>query len=668
MDQLCKSRVWGGAFLSAGLAAAVIGCAGSGAGTPSGNNKVLSGNNQAVAVGVITAKVTAGGMAVPLAVLKSVSPTGVPSRLRPAALTPVPSMGLWMSAAVSGKTLTLKYFTDAQGKNPAGQITVSSTETIGSSYSYPVTFTASGQLTGGNIPLSIDASNPLVITFTDSKANTMMGRFDFTKDNVVFSLSLSLNDQGALGASDSISASYNYHYLGVPVPVSVKLTSLNATGSGNNPVTKVVGSAAISVQNPLTGSAVTGNGTGTLDLTAGTFGLSNVTGDLTGLLTLYKISTDSLNVSIGSGFHDVINNASTFNLGSLLTSTGATNGGTGGGGFQAPKAIQGTGSVTVEAALGDGEMVGFALDSSNQSTGYYWASPTAAPLTLDAPTNGSHTAAHGIASYSNQTVIVGSYTAQGGTVQPCFWIDTTGTHVFRAYAATSMLTYGGVFQGISANGNTIVGYSYDQAFNEQPIAYMSGSFYPLKTDGRSGNLRAVAADNANDILGAGNGSQPVPGVWKAVSVNMTTHTIDTPFTALGNDNLGGSPQALHMSDNGVVVGGDGFNAFYWRSADGFQTHLLPAGENFGVMGYGVNHAGTQFGGALFQSSPATNSDLAFWPSLTGAPVDVTAKLGSSVGTYKNLAGFFVLDDGSIIAIGTTSGSTSPQFVYIQNKG
>jgi hypothetical protein len=358
----------------------------------------------------------------------------------------------------------------------------------------------------------------------------------------------------------------------------------------------------------------------------------------------------------------VIPNATTFNIASLLAASGVGGGSTG---YQAPVAVQGSGGVTVEQTLGDGEMVGFALDSSNRSTGYYWPSPTAAPQTLPAPTGGSHTAAHGIATYSGQTVIVGSYQDSNGIVQPCFWTITSGA--FQPYTANGTLAYGGVFQGISANGNTIVGYSIASNAMQQPMAYISGTLYPLPSDGRYANLRAIAVDNNNNILGGGDGSAPVPGVWSQVSVNASG-SITTPFKALPElSGVSGAPQATHMSDNGVIVGGDGQNGLYWQPSDGFVAHALPIGSNAGAMGYGVNHAGTQAAGNLYATSPSTVEGIAFWSSLTGAPVDVSAKLGSLQGNYQNPTGLFILDDGSIIATAFSPPSTNLQFIYIQNK-
>ena len=655
----CLSRKASFATCAAVIIALSTGCGGgSGGGAGNANNKIISGQNLGVAIGVADSKAAVAGIAVPFVVLALASPAPiVPDLARSSktrgGLTAVAGLNLYSSSVVAGKTLTLSFFSDAAGQHKVGTITVVSTETIGSSYTYPVAFHATGSITGGSIPLSGD----FTATFTDSKgANTLAGSLNLTSNNIALMFNLSLNDSGAVGSNGTITASLNYNFQGSQIPITTTLSGLSG-----GPTTSITGAAAITATVPILGNQ-TGSGTGTLDILDDTFTLDVTAGGLQGLLEAYDGGKDTLTVTpVGGGTPVVIANASTFNIASLLTAT--TTGGTGTSGYQAPLAIQGTGTVSVEATLGDGEMVGYSRDTTNATTGYYWASPTAAPEALDAPANGTHTSAHGIATYSGQTVIVGSYQDSSGVTQPCFWILTNGA--FKPYAASSTLPNGGVFQSISPNGNTIVGYSFTSAEEQQPIAYFSGTFYNLPITSQV-NVRAIAVDNNNDILGTGYGSAPVPGVWPHVAV--TNGAITTAFQPLAEPSgIGETPEAFHMSDNGVIVGTDGFNALYWKSSDNFAPHVLQLGDNAGVNAYGVNHAGTQATGSLFATSPATTYDIAYWSSLTASPTDVSTKLGSLQGSYTSPAGFFLLDDGSIIAMATVPPSTVSHYIYIQKK-
>ena len=645
-------------------ASIMAGCGGGGGGgsTPLSNNKILTVANLGTAVGVASVKSEVAGIAVPFAILSATSPTqkGALQRATPG-LAAVPGMGLYVMKAVSGKTLTLSFFTDIAGKDPAGTIVATSNETLGSAYTYspnPLTLHATGSITGGAIPLTAD----FTIQFTDAKgANTLVGTLDLPQDQVNLNLNLSLDDLGNVGSAGTISSTYTYSFSGLSVPTTTTMTNLVGT-----PVTPGSFPAAISGDATVSGSvpgfgAETGTGTADLNLATGSFNLTLTGGSLKGLLDVFDPGHDTLSVTPpGGGTPTTIQNVTSFPISSLLTVPPVST-----PGYQAPVAIQG-GNVTVEQTLGDGEMVGLALDSTNQTTGYYWPSPTAAPQPLDAPTGGSHTAAYGIATYSGQTVVVGSYQDASGLVQPCFWIDTSGA--FKPYTASGSWPNGGAFQAISANGNTIVGYAYSSRQVQQPIAYISGSLYSLSGDGRSTNLRAIAVDNSNDILGAGDGGMPVPGVWPKASVDTTTSKILTAFKPLPGLNANeGFPEAFHISDNGVIAGGDGIYGLYWQSSDGFAVHEVPLGAGSSTFAYGINHAGTQFTGQIYAGSPAITGDLAYWPSLTSAPVDVSAKLGSLQGSYENVAGFFLLDDGSMIAISNTPKTTTTQFIYIQKK-
>ncbi len=652
------------AIAGAGIIALVLGCGGSGG--LGGNNgkggggakKTLTATNFNIATGLVMAKATTAGVAVPFAVLNSLNPK--PGHLRGAATTwtPVPGMELFESSQVSGKTLTLNFATDAAGKNKAGSVVAQSSQTLGSTYKYPVSFDVNGNITGGSVPLQAQ----FTLTLTDAlHANTLKGALLLTNDGTNVGFDLSLDDQGNVASDGTILATYTYTNQGLPVPLLVEFTQLSGT-----PLTAINSKMAYVTANiPFLGEE-DGTGTGSLDLVDGTVTLTISDGALKGLVESFNAGKNVLTVTAAGGFQQVIDNATTVSLASLLTTPATTTTTTtsGGSGYAAPIVVKGSGSITVSQALGDGEMVGYGMDSTYRSTGYYWASPTASPVTLSAPAGGSHTAAYGIESSGGLEQIVGSYQAKSGLLQPALWVLKSGT--WQPNAITTVFPYGGVFEGISPNGkNTIVGYSYTATQTQVPFAFIGGVAYLLPTDNRFGNLRAIAVDDNNNVLGAGDGGTPAPGVWANISI--TGGSIKTPFKALpGLNGIGGATTAYQMSDNGVIVGGNGLNGIYWQATNGFAPNEFALGSNAGSTAYGINHAGTMATGQLYAASPSTTSDVCVWPTLSGAPVDVTKKLGATQGAIQNPAGFFLLNDGSIVALASAK-SGGLQFLYIQSK-
>jgi hypothetical protein len=394
----------------------------------------------------------------------------------------------------------------------------------------------------------------------------------------------------------------------------------------------------------------------------------------------------SLTMATSEGLQQVLDDPSLFNIGGLATSsgstttTGATTGttsGTTGGTYQTPIAIsgiQGESSHSVEQALPDGEMVGTSLDQYGVPQALYWASPTSKPIPLPTPTGYIYSSAHGIAAYASTIVIVGSSDNNHGVVQPTEWIANAGTTSFGAYDPDSGINgisdpKGGEFEGISANGNAFVGYTLDATNVQHPFYYdpMNSIQYVLKGDGRTSNLRAIAVDNYNDVLGAGDGATPTPGTW--IAVKGSSGQVTAPFQTLASTNGTnyGSLQAYHMSSTGVIAGADASKAYYWSRSDNYAPHALPLGAFIAGGAIGVNDAGTLFAGSV-QASTSSAPDLGFWAGATIKPVDVSSaiKNGSS---YKDLAGFFILKDRSLICADVTG--TSPlettNYLYVQLK-
>ena len=471
-----KGKVFG----LAALVSVLVGCGGGGGGSSSGggggggnSNLVLLGDNAEFAVGITNAKSQIVGSTVAFGILEKVTPSpsfhlGNSFGTRTSGgSTLIPGLNLYQTTTISGKTMTLAYTTDQAGHNKVGQLVATCSQTIGSGYTFPVTFTIKGDITGGSIPIHAY----FTITLLDSQgANTMKGVLNLTKDNMDLKLDLSLDDAGKVGNSGSLTITYNYAVQGLSIPTTTVLTNL--TGG---PSTTINGDAKVSatVLDPTVPSI--GTGTGKIDLVNGTVTLNLTSGDLAGLLATFNGGSDTLTETTSSGLNKVFTQVSTYVITTLKSSAGNLNNFA----FHNPVQVPGDGRVFVQQALGNGEMVGYSLDSQNASTAYYWASPTTYPVVLDPPAGATHAAAFGIAQYASQTVVVGNY--QIGTVtQPCFWMRPNGSGVFKTTKATA-LPNGGSFTAISANGNTAVGYQYDTNFVEKPMAYISGT--PLASNG-----------------------------------------------------------------------------------------------------------------------------------------------------------------------------------------
>lgn len=675
-------REWCFALAGATAVGVIIGCGGGGGGggggtagstagsTSGGNNtKVLTGANLDIAIGVTNAKATAAGSAVPFMLLKQVTPTFIARPSRDP--VKIDALGLWVtSKTLTGGDLETDYFTTANASvsSQVGAIKIHPTGTAPA-----ITYTAVGQITGGNIPMTLNnPDKPLKIAFTDKVANTMTGELvlpqsSTVKQQITLDLNLNMNDSHQVGGGVTVVYTYQADLGGgfiVPIGTTTTLSGISGT------VDSISGAASVSADNPLGGAALTATGTGTLNLDTGDFTLTLTAGDPTLLGLTAKtnpvtgVKTHQLTVTGPAGLNKVIADPNTFNIGTLLT---AATGGTGGKGYQTPLVLSASGAtnVTVSQAIGDGQMVGYGTNGTKQ-TPLYWAQPGFAPTPLGTPPSGNGSAtAYGIASYSGQTVIVGSYVTPAGKTQPLFWIRSSGSDNFKPTVATS-LQNGGEFRAISANGNYIVGWQYDSSFIQKPLAYVSGTPYALLTDGRQTNLRAIGVSNDGTVLGEGDGPDSKPGLWQKISVDTASNSIKTTFHTLPYPNgfSSGYLSVFHISPTGVVAGGDGSKALFWSPDGGYGPDELNKGSNVAAQAYAVNDAGTQFAGSIILTTAATEPDLAVWPSRTAAAVDIESKVPNAL-AYSHLSGFFLLNDGSLVCLATVNSKVD--FLYIQFK-
>ena len=193
----------------------------------SSEQPLLQGNQAFHASAVAGYQTVGAGVSYPLRALQLSSPTGSPIHnslsitknllhsigsglyKRNSNLTDsikfVPYLNLYIRAGFTGNILLMSFYYDAAGTQSAGSVKATLPTDISNisdptSYaSYPANITIELNITGGNLP----CKGNLLISFTGGTgANTMTGTNTLTKDNVVFTLKLALDDN--LNASGSI--------------------------------------------------------------------------------------------------------------------------------------------------------------------------------------------------------------------------------------------------------------------------------------------------------------------------------------------------------------------------------------------------------------------------------------------------------------------------------
>jgi len=281
--------------------------------SPSPDDQILQGN-QAFHAGVIAGYQTLGaGVSYPFKALQLASPTGsvihglsfsnnllhsIGSAInnRNSNLTDtlefVPYLNLYGGYVFNGNILLMSFYSDASGTLSAGNITVTLPTDITNpldptSYaSYPANITIDLNITGGNLPCK---GNLLIIFTGGSGANTMTGTNTLTRDNVIFTLNLALDNQmNATGAITIQESGATIEATNVHGPAFGNLTcdiKINPYGwTGTGELNLITGSMSVQVN--------TGSGT------------SSATSD----------SLGNLNINYADGTHEIVVNALAGNL------------------------------------------------------------------------------------------------------------------------------------------------------------------------------------------------------------------------------------------------------------------------------------------------------------------------------------------------------------------
>ena len=270
---------------------------------------LLQGNQAFHASAVAGYQTVGAGASYPFTVLQLTSPTGSPIRnslsisnnllhsigsalhKRNSNLTDsikfVKYLNLYGTEGFNGDTLLMSFYNDAAGTQSAGSVKATLPTDISNiadptSYaSYPANIKVDLNITGGNLP----CKGNLLISFTGGTgANTMTGTNTLTRDNVVFTLNLTLDDQ--FNASGSIT-----------------ITESGATIEATNVHGLVFGSLTCDIKIKPYGWT----GTGILNLITGSMTANVNTG--TGISTATSDSLGRLNINYADGTKEIVVNA-----------------------------------------------------------------------------------------------------------------------------------------------------------------------------------------------------------------------------------------------------------------------------------------------------------------------------------------------------------------------
>ncbi len=595
------------------LAALLAGCGGSGSKT---STTLLQGDPAFRSASVASYQSLGAGVAYPYFALQIASPTGSPlhtraaerlgiaaasltsashsggrtASTRAAGLTLVPALNLYVDAGTSsGNAFSLNYFTDSAGTQSAGSVTITlpaGTPTLSTYASYPVQIPIAVNITGGNLPCHGNA----VLKFTGaSGANSLVGDFTLTKNNVPFHVDLALSDQLDVSGAITIQGS------------GATITATNIRGNLLTPL-----------QCDVTVAPYGWTGTGTLSLTTGQITLHLNTG--AGVSTTTADSSGNLTLAYADGKTETVNNALLAGLVSGSTGGGSANGGGSGNGSGSyvglpqdffSKQINNAGQV-----LGD--------ISSNGSQGAFLASATAQEVKLQTPTGSGARSADAM---NNSGQIVGV------DEQPLFWNNATSVPtVLKSTGYSNILLRGITDQGqiLGISSHPLMGLYWANA-SSAPVA-----------------LQMPTQDSVQSVEFAVSASGQIAGVVNAQYLYWQSPTAQP--VALAPLPAGETPgRFLINTQSQIVTTSSAGHVFFWASpsAQPIQLPSLANGTTVSMHASWLNNKGLIVGRA---DASDRSGRAVYWKAGQVADMNTLLPVGQTFTLYD---AFSVNDQGQV---------------------
>ena len=651
-----QSFAWSVPLLLAFAPLVFVGCGGGGSSTTS--SAVLKGNPAHRAAILAGYQSFGSGNAYPLSALKMAAPaggglagksksvsatslfrfatslalSGHAGRTRAATLTLEPALNLYSDGGVfTNNVITLSFFTDAAGTQPAGGFTITLPTGVDGStdyITYPSQITIAVNITGGNLPCNGKA----IVSFKDkSGANTMTGTLTLPKSNVTYNINL------ALDASFNVSGSIIGHENGATISLT------NCAGNLFDTLTCDLSVAPYGWKGKATGSFVTGAFSTTIDTSTG---VSSSSLDSSGnLLISYP---DGAKETVSSPLVAPLVAPAGTSTGGTGTTGGTTSGGTTSGGTTSGgvtiTALSATellplGGDTASSSVGinnKGQVVGNSSpsSSSNANSSHAFVTVNGTVTSIPALTTGSNSIALAI----NTAGDVLGYSTDDGTVTLRPFVYSGGVTNPVTVPVKDICT---IVASVNASGS-VVGTDYCSG-NGTPFLFSNGkdSSLPLLPGDILSYPRGI--NTSGQVTGNSQAGQNGPrhGFLYSPSTGAISQI---PILSGDVNNL-----PLAINDSGQVAGysygaGSIFHAFIYTSSSGTLTTIAPLTGDTATLAYGINNAGQVVGNS------ANGSTLRGFLYQNGATVDISTLLPvsfTSVWTITDAHG--INDSGQIAA-------------------
>jgi hypothetical protein len=512
------------------------------------------------------------------ATLPSTSPFAAKLGRPRAALTSggglVPELGLYSTAAQTGNTATISFFSDAALTQPAGSVVLTGLQGApGTFTSYPATISGSINITGGNLP----CSGALTITMNNAAGNnSLKGNLTLPKTSVTMSFDFTLDDTGNVGGSSIITEhGSTISMTGISgglaadaITGQVVVTPSGWTGTGS--FSLLTGDFSVVVATGSGNSSASADGQGGLELTFADGTQETVTAALTSQPDAPVQASDAGVTGVDAGaFTQIVpvpgmsiqGKSADGRFVGQITSSGAA--AYLAPGSAAPVALNsgGHGNVIVYGVNANGAMVGVVNDNQGAPNGdrpAYWASPTAAPVVLALPAGYTSGLAVGI-NDSGQIAGAASNEQAAFHNDPIYYPSPTATPSVLSSAGVTRDSFGkadGYALAINNHGEMVGDYVWTGPSPDFAITWNS---YAWTTPAANPVALAVPAGDVSSQAFALNDSGAIVGSTAADLHDPPTHAVlwssataqPSVLTNFNGDNEGA---ATDINSSGVIVG------------------------------------------------------------------------------------------------------------------